>query len=363
MTTPERSAREVAAELEQEVFRLHELENRPDVEWTEDGPQWVGAFDGTESASQRRRTMAAELRLHTFLQQHQSELEHESHWRSHYAMLDGQHSAPTSAYRGRRYVVTVSASFGRGQYEITVPGPTLDDAYAAMLDQLKQQVVWARSTPVAVNATTDENSTPTASFADALQGVIERLERRRFDRTAAAALVFARSRLSSELRTAAQPDRVVAQWIQKTGPGSSHNDLAIEDLFARWAVTDVAVGFCTKPVINVWDEPMRESGFEPQYLRHVAARDLVGLASEPRSKEAIQQRNVLRSLIEEQRTLLVATTAIADIELGNDESARIRDLIDVAEPSYEGSAISEESTSRAPELSAPEVDSAQDLEL
>ncbi len=379
MTNPNSSAHDIAVELQQALFRLYDQDNQPDVEWTEDGPQWGTTFHDAEDGNFEPKIEAGEQQLDDYLREHRNELGSHPHWRSRYSALDAtevapeqtsgtDRTAPISASGDYRYVVNMSGPFGGGGYGIAVPGRTLEDAYAYSLEQLGQQEVWSALTPVTIEVSFDQNIIPPLGFTDSFERVIERLSGHLSERAAATALVLARSALrpwQAAHPAAIGSDSRLAHWIQMTKPhfGMETGDLEIDDLVAQWAVTEIAVNTSMKTMINEWDGPMRYAGFYPRLLRTIATRDSVALATAPRHPYALQQFRAMQSLIAERSNELTAATAMPRSELGPPEAAQIRQLIDVAESDSGTAARPDSSAPRTPELPVPEANSAPEIEL
>ncbi|NUS42343.1 MAG: hypothetical protein HOQ24_01405 [Mycobacteriaceae bacterium] len=86
------STQDTARKLQSELFRLYDVENRPDIEWTEDGPQWGDTYEAGGDPQLQAAIAAAENKLDTFLKQHRNELGTDPHWQNYYdpAPREGQ---------------------------------------------------------------------------------------------------------------------------------------------------------------------------------------------------------------------------------------------------------------------------------
>lgn len=87
----ERAAAERKAEaLEEVLFRLYDAANRPDIVWTEDGPEYGDTYDEAEDPQLAAEIAEAEKRLNLHLTAHRAELAGHDRWKGYYPDLDAR---------------------------------------------------------------------------------------------------------------------------------------------------------------------------------------------------------------------------------------------------------------------------------
>src|SRR6266567_4300697 len=210
MTNPNRSAHEIAAELEQSMFRLYDQDNQPDVEWTEDGPQWGITFHSAEASDLAPVITVAEMRLDAFLREHRPELGDMPHWQHHYAEIDQldsgfeQQRADGAAPPGDRHPYMV------GIHDLTDPVRpgvktccfTRADAYLFALDHFGTPTWYEDATdPIIVTIHRAEADIPLVSIVGQPVAVADHVRHYLREHAAVCALVLARSMLQ-QWRTA-----------------------------------------------------------------------------------------------------------------------------------------------------------------
>ncbi|MFI2589830.1 hypothetical protein ACH498_25005 [Rhodococcus erythropolis] len=87
-TPPASSEAELEAKrLQARLFELYDMDNSPDIVWTEDGPEFGETFDAAEDPALQESIKKAEAALADHLNQHRAELADIARWKPYYELL------------------------------------------------------------------------------------------------------------------------------------------------------------------------------------------------------------------------------------------------------------------------------------
>jgi hypothetical protein len=96
-----------AERLEERYFGLMSRANRPDIEYTEDGPRYGTTYHDAESPQLNSEVDVAEAELERFLQENRSVLESNPRWALDYVRRDA-----TDAYMGLKKLEALEQGLG-----------------------------------------------------------------------------------------------------------------------------------------------------------------------------------------------------------------------------------------------------------
>ncbi|MBF6278071.1 hypothetical protein [Nocardia nova] len=83
------SAAELEAKrLQARLFELYDMDNSPDIVWTEDGPEYGDTFDDAEDPALQESIKKAEAALDDHLNQHRAELADIARWKPYYELAE-----------------------------------------------------------------------------------------------------------------------------------------------------------------------------------------------------------------------------------------------------------------------------------
>ncbi len=332
MTTPNKPAHALATDLEQALFRLYDLDNQPDIEFTENGPKWGTTFHNAETANLAPAINVAELRLEAFLRSHRTELADLDKWHTHYAHYDENDSriaeqtldAPASNREDldpvHAYTVEVHATDVFGAPDTALRCDTLTDAYVQAIAEIEHRIPDMRTAVPALVAIYRDNETPSQSrLLYPSDRILPELHHRIQEHTAAIALVRTQAALQEWFeahRGITENESRIAAWLDHTDPARESLDgMPFEYLAARWAVHEVIVSLPWMEVPNPWKEQLQQAGIDPRHIYALAdTPDTMVFTARPSDPAARDRDNALRSLLVQHTQELVQVTGIPSLE-------------------------------------------------
>jgi len=315
MTSTDKAPHEIAAELEERLFRLYDRAGRPIVTWTSRGPNIVWTHDGlrVSRAVDREGDPAlaaaigsAELRLETFLRQYRSQLGAIPRWRPYYADHALAHDDGMPAVQdGFRYNVHLHApGLSWRVPDIAYGARTLTEACARTLDHLRDNRSSTLAGGILVLDVTDrlDVSTPRLYLAETLPTLIDKLDTFAREHTTALALRLAVQHRQLNVPPAwkdpTAPTLTQAVAGHGMNPAGTSASMPVEYLAARWAAVEAVAETQRTTEPNRWKPHLDKASIDLNRVRAEVRRiDDIELATQAQHPEARYRDMLLRSFV------------------------------------------------------------------
>ncbi len=316
MTSTNRSPQEIAAELEERLFRLYDRAGRPivnwtsrgpNIVWTHEGPRWSRTVDREGDPALAAEINGVELRLERVLRQHRLQLVSIPRWQPYYADHAPEHDdGMPSAQDGFRYNVHLHApGLSWRVPDIAYQARTLAEACTRTLDQLRDNRTSTLAGGILILDITDrlDISTPRLYLAETLLTLTTKLDTFAREHTTALALRLAHSVVRHRqfnVRPTWKDPVAPTMTPAATGmdPAGASAWMPIECLAARWAAAE-AVGKTqrtTEP--NPWTPHIERAGIDVGQVRAEGRRiDDIELATQAQHPKVRYRDMLLRSFV------------------------------------------------------------------